>query len=42
LVAKESAVVGDEEEVLGQGIRLLRRVHQELDRSAMRVKGEVG
>jgi hypothetical protein len=42
LAAKESAVVGDEEEVLRQGIRLLRGVHQELDRSAMRVKGEVG
>jgi hypothetical protein len=42
LAAKESAVVGDEEEVLRQGIRLLRGVHQELDRSAMRVKGEAG
>ena len=42
LAAKESAEVGDEEEALRQGIRLLRGVHQELDRSAMRVKGEVG
>jgi hypothetical protein len=33
LAAKESAEVGDEEEALRQGIRLLRNVHQELDRS---------
>jgi hypothetical protein len=38
LAAKESAVVGDEEEVLRQGIRLLRNVHQELDRSGTKVK----
>jgi len=39
LAAKESAEVGDEEEVLRQGIRLLKEVHEELDRGATRVKG---
>ena len=34
LAAKESAAVGDEEEVLRQGIRLLKEVHKELDRGA--------
>lgn len=39
LAAKESADVGDEEEVLRQGIRLLKEVHKEIDRSAAWVKG---
>jgi hypothetical protein len=39
LAAKESAEVGDEEEALRQGIRLLKEVHKELDRGAMRIKG---
>jgi hypothetical protein len=34
LAAKESAAIGDEEEVLRQGIRLLKEVHKELDRGA--------
>jgi hypothetical protein len=34
LAAKESAEIGDEEEVLRQGIRLLKEVHKELDRGA--------
>lgn len=35
LATKESAVVGDEEEVLRQGIRLLRDVHNEFDLRAL-------
>jgi hypothetical protein len=34
LAAKESAAIGDEEEVLRQGIRLRKEVHKELDRGA--------
>jgi hypothetical protein len=39
LAAKQSADVGDEEEVLRQGIRLLRDVHNEFDLRAL-VKNE--
>jgi hypothetical protein len=42
LAAKESADVGDEEEVLRQGIRLLREVHSELDRGAPRAANKRG
>ncbi len=35
LAAKESADVGDEEEVLRRGIRLLRDVHNEIDLGAL-------
>ena len=38
LAAKESPDVGDEEEVLREGIHLLRRVHQDLDRRARDAK----
>jgi hypothetical protein len=34
-LAKKSADVGDEEEVLHQGIRLLRDVHNEFDRRGL-------
>jgi hypothetical protein len=38
LAAKEGADIGDEEEVLRQGIRMLKDVHRELDCDAMRVQ----
>jgi hypothetical protein len=38
LAAKESADIGDEEEVLRQGIRLLKEVHKDLDRGAGQVR----
>jgi hypothetical protein len=37
LAAKEAADVGDEEEVLRQGISMLKDVHRELDQGAMLV-----
>jgi len=40
LAAKESAEVGDEEEALRQGIRMLKNVHQELDRRGTAVAAE--
>ena len=42
LAAKECTDVGDEEEVLGQSIRLLKQVHSDLDRSTARIKGKRG
>jgi hypothetical protein len=40
LAAKESADIGDEEEVLRQGIRLLKEVHRELDRGSTPIKAK--
>ncbi len=38
LAAKESAEVGDEEEELRRGIRMLKDVHKELDLGAVRIE----